>query len=228
MARLTEGGETVYTAGEVSDVVRREVSRLRPRVIKRRRPLFGCCNCFGIFFLLVVGGLGWGVWTLARTGVVTIPVVSTIAYHDPQPVQAVPDTLPSAATVALTGDRQVTITQETLTQLVRERFVGQSVNGITIQSAQVAITPDALELFLDLERPVNGVVTLGVVPTVQTDGQVHLNLQHAQLGLVSLPTGWAQWFIDRSLGTALNRSLGELPFPVTGIQLASGSLTLLF
>lgn len=143
-----------------------------------------CCLSLFVAILLVVGS---GAWLLARSGLVTVPSISTLAYHQPQPqmtVTTTPDTLTGLTkrleqqSAALAGGTiELAVSQEELSAAFRQKNP-----DVTVSFANKTIEwfgPYRLE-------QVTLYLTIQAEPTIDA-GRLRFVIRGAKIGQLPLP-----------------------------------------
>lgn len=201
----------------------------------RRRGCFNCRN-LGCFFLLLILVCIVGVFgIIAETGIVRIPVLSAALYNAPPPpirtieptgqasIEALLRAKSAALTVVATSQQpQVSISEQELTQLVREpRANGQ----VPVKQAQVTIEPTFVELYGLITLPNASdsvVIRIRLLPTTQPDV---MRLGDIRLGYVRVPTSIAKAIVRLATGIAVPDTISGAQFGIRGIVLDRGSAT---
>lgn len=216
---------------EASNIIEATPAPIPERVVVRRR--FSCWHCCGLFFLLGLLIIGWGINTVARTGLVTVPIISNWVFYPTVPSRIV--TVPVNAAVdnlsLITGPDQIitaTITEQELTQLLQQSL-GENKTGHSFQivTAQIAVRTDALELFVALKHP-DTTILLEAIPTVTTTGQLQLLSKAAFLGSLSLPPQIVSIALDRSFNQLLAKQFAAEPIVVVKTEMTEGALLITF
>lgn len=152
--------------------------------------LRGCCLFVLVILVLIAGTT---LWVVARSGLGTIPLVSGALYHVPTArvlIEPAPDQLDLLSERLETeaqdftgGDVELTLSQEELTALARQKISG----------ATVIVGGGTIEYFGPIEFPKFGkqiklYVTVVLTPVVE-DGRLHLALQKVKIGQLGIPAG---------------------------------------
>jgi len=216
---------------EISSAVESTPAPVTERVVVRRR--FGCLHCCGLFGLIFFLIIIWGVNTVARTGLVTVPLVSAWVFHPTAPSRVVT----AAANTSLDNFSLVPgpnntfttkITEQELTQLLRQSL-GRSdrKSSWQVNSAQIAVRADAVELSVSLNKP-NTTVLLEAIPIVTTTGQLQLISKSAFLGSLSLPPQIVSLALDRSFNQLLAKQFATEPIAMVRTEMIEGALLITF
>lgn len=197
---------------EKNEAVSKEVAAMKDEMVQtvkmsgNRKSKFAL-GCLIIFVLAVLAVLGLGAWTLAATGLVRVPVVSSWAYEVPAPAHAVEPGLPLDTKInddltaeinrrLIAGGGQIKnrtisldLPEESFTALFKSLIEQSGVEEISSKGAQIAVLPgQGLELFLPLaDNPQQSalIVWLRVVPDAQ--GLLDIKVDHIQLGAFDMP-----------------------------------------
>ncbi len=82
---------------EKGESVKEELNQMKGEVVKefrRKDSGHGKMTCSVLFFLFLFGFIGWILWIIASTGLVSIPLLSRFAYDIPVPVRIVTPGVP--------------------------------------------------------------------------------------------------------------------------------------
>lgn len=144
-----------------------------PRTPGRRR-----VSCGLLLLLAVVGFFLVATWLAAASGLVSIPLLSTLAFRSPAPLRQVEPGRPVPAEAALTLGRQavrsrlqerfdfgstsdapegepfvLTISENSLTASLRDELAGGAYRFLDADRVQAAVDTQGIELFLPFARP---------------------------------------------------------------------------
>lgn len=216
---------------EISSVGEPAPAPVTERVIVRRR--FGCLHCCGLFGLIFLLLIVWGVNTVARTGLVSVPFVSAWVFHPTTPSRIV--TAPgntSFDNFSLVPGPNNTftakITEQELTQLLRQSLgKSDSKSSWQINLAQIAVRADAVELFVSFNKP-NTTILMEAIPIVTTTGQLQLISKSAFLGSLSLPPQIVSLALDRSFNQLLAKQFAAEPIAMVRTELTEGAVAITF
>lgn len=224
MARVEKNAELEERLQDVKGDVVREIRR-RTRV---HRPWFTCC----LLLLAVLVGVGvWIAWTVAATGLVQVPVFSSLAYGMPSPLRPVTPGVPVETVLGETFTSTLTrrlyegggtlenrsidvhLSESSLTASVRTFLERAGIDWIDGSQAQIAIEPDAgVELFVPLR-----------VRDRQTSATLRFQLEAVDGNLVITPTQVAigsarvpRFLIAIFLKPLLEAELGKLNEAMVG------------
>lgn len=162
---------------------------------KARRGCWRNCCLFIVLLILAVGGTG--LWSIARSGLLTVPVLTKLAHREsPAPsrlvvtTQADADSLGQVLTEATAAmDRTTGVMEVRLTEAQLNAVLRSDKNP----NLNIAFMGDTAEWFnpLELEK-VTLYVTARVRPGAE-DGHLRLNLVGLQIGHLTIPTGFLNW-----------------------------------
>jgi len=192
-----------------------------------------------ILFAIV---FGFGTIVAAKTGLVTVPVVSSFVFQKPKPDHTVVAGSPIDAAVSMQVQEALgklltagpsngtastlTLSEQTLTATLREKLNGSTM--IDASSAQAAIVGSGVELFLPLKQ--NGgatAIVLDVTPSVE-NGSLHFTLTRFAVGSLSLPAWLTSWTLEATINLisqAITDVVGKYA-TVTGVTVENGAVNL--
>ncbi|MEK7620103.1 MAG: hypothetical protein AAB413_02610 [Patescibacteria group bacterium] len=181
--------------GEVVDEVKRSTRRSRPWL-----------TCSLILLAVLVGVLVWGLWTVAATGLVRIPVFTDLAYEIPAPTRPVTSGVPAQTVMSeafsstLTrrlyegggtlSNRSISVSLEesSITASLRSFLEEGDLDWIDASGAQVVVDPEVgVEIFVpllgsELETAVTLTFDLGV-----QEGNLVVTPRKIQVGNAQVP-----------------------------------------
>lgn len=166
-------------------------------------------SCLGIMGVILGVLFIGGAWVVAATGLVTVPVISSLAYRPVQPMhqvkagvsvaQTVQSTLPTLITkkYQATGGRQtvfdvsIQIPESALTRTIQDGLEKNAIEIIDTKGTQIAVGEgQMLELYVPIKRNGNTTPLLVTMHLVQDQGVFDLSIDHAVLGSMPLPAMW--------------------------------------
>jgi hypothetical protein len=200
MTRVEKQSSVKEQIHEMKGVVVDEVRKSQ----RRRRPWL---TCSVILLLLLSGFFVWLGWAVASTGLIEIPLLTSLAYDPPAPIRIVEPGSPietvaqEVFTSTLTSrlqsgsgellDRSMTLTlsESSLTATVQSLIEESGIGWIDSSLAQVVLDPSVgVELFAPLRNnPRGSAITLLADVGVQ-DGNVTITPTQAQIGDLTLPS----------------------------------------
>ncbi|MFA4845524.1 MAG: hypothetical protein WC654_03125 [Patescibacteria group bacterium] len=200
MTRIEKHASVTQQLEEMEEKVVRQVRGNQ----RRKRPMLAC-SLFILF--LVVSFFVWIGWVIAATGLVSIPLLTQIAYETPAPIRVVEPGVPvevfvdeqlkSALTTRLQSgsgeiqDRSVTLTisEESFTATLRSLIDELGVAFLDGSGAQLALDPNSgIELFVPiLNNPRASAIVVSLDVGV-TDGNVSITPARLRVGSAGLPT----------------------------------------
>ncbi len=219
---------------------------------KRKDKTRGRCSCMLIVLLGMGLFAGFIAWQMAATGLVSIPIFSSLAFHDAKPVRVVEAGIPAeqlsqsvfTSTLAKrlqTGDGTLTdrsialaLPESSLTASIQRQLKNMGENMIDVAHAQMVVLQNqTLEFFLPIRFGQKTTALLIRFSLVARGGLFDLNLLDVKLGSLRIPTmliaSFIQPFVNREL-TTLNQALSTYMRVDTittqnGILNASGTFT---
>ncbi len=177
-------------------------------------------------FILVVSVCLAAAWFVAATGLVRIPVLSSLAYEKPEPTRVVEPGVPIEDLVKAEFEIQLTerfeqgmplFDDQALTFRVPESSVTSSLRSgmeeagveppLDVSSSQVVISAeDGFELYLPIkDNPQETAVKVVAKPYLD-EGQLKLEIIDMRLGSASIPN----WFITSIVGPIVQREIKEV------------------
>lgn len=207
------------------------------RAGERRRRIAGCLVKLFVDLLIIGIPLYLLAMLLAKTGFVSIPLLTDWYYRPPMPVRVVqPLAGTSAEDVLRVAAARVKLDtaanrlafglkESELTTLVKAG-VDSAALPFPITNVQIAVDPDRLEFFAVTPKDGRNVpIVANIVPSV-IDGQLRMKLESVRLGALELPqmvSGAFAALIDRSLGDALTAGLASIG-QLKAVKLETGEL----
>lgn len=181
--------------GEVVDEVKRRTRRSRPWL-----------TCSLILLVVLVGVCVWGLWTVAATGLVRVPVFTDLAYEIPEPTRPVTPGVPAetimseAFTSTLTrrlyegggtlSNRSISVEIEetSLTASWRSFLEEGDFDWIDASGAQVVVDPEVgVELFVPLLSSDLGTAATLTFDLRAQDGNLVVTPTKIQVGKAKIP-----------------------------------------
>jgi len=203
------------------------------RKVHRRKKMLRWGGCL-ILIAIVGGGLFFaGAWAVAASGLYKVPLISSWAFHPPEPLHEVRieenaeeisvlermrTEINELISTKYPGQLQVSEANVIINEDLLTTFLMQNISvaaehaGAEIIKSQIAIEPAGMEIFVHMihsERQVY--LSVVVIPEV-VDNDISLDIKSARLGNLPLPT-WAAGF---ALETFLGSALSVLQVPVVG------------
>ena len=216
---------------------------------KKTRKRFSCCGILFIAFILFVGFI---VWEIAATGLVNVPVVSSMAFSESVPVRVVKAGIPaeqlseSEFKKVLIGrvqagggtlfDRSITLglPESSLTATLQNTLKQYPNTNIDASHAQIVVLPNQeLELFIPLQVDGRRMALVAHVSLVADKGLFDLKLLNVRLGSFQAPSmlvaALVQPFVNQQLAS-LNQALSSYMhvdslITQDGVLTASGTFT---
>jgi hypothetical protein len=209
---------------------------------ERRRRMFSCFGCLTIQIAIILIPVAWAATVIARSGLAEVPMLTSRLYKPAEPSRVVTpiagsnaEQIMSAAAArakynAGTGAVTLELKETELTAMVNSALAGQQEQlPIPVKSAQTAVMPEGLELFLVLPRDDRDVgVRLLLGLAVSDQGELEVTLKEGQIGGQTLPEAFGQLVssvLGPVLGDALTSGMGEAG-KITAIETREGVLAI--
>lgn len=224
----------------IREEVRAELSQER-----RSRRLKGC-GCALLAFVVLIGApLGFTLWIIAKSGFADIPVLTGLVYRPPAPVrQVAPLVGTDASTIAkslaatakpglVSGTAEIAISEQELTTFLVSAVQSGDLPQLPlvgkITSAQAAIDPDFIEIYLSAALPSGQPepIIIRVRPVV-VSGQLNFRVQEAVIGSFPLPAAIFEPLLNKAAASAMARMSGTAGTVLSDIRLDQGRMTLVF
>ena len=185
-------------------------------------------GCFGLVLLVILFLLGGSTWCLAASGLVTVPVVSNLAYEPPQSLHQVEagspldvyvteffsslitDRLQSGAGTLADRSLDLSLPESSITASLRTLAQENSIDWIKAEEIQVAIEKESgVEIFIPLaNQENNNAVRLLFEPGVD-QGLLVLNQVKVSVGSFTFPSRLTNLMVKPLSEQGLN-SLNQL------------------
>jgi len=204
---------------------------------ERRKKLLSCAGCLALELLAVAAPLLISAVLIAKTGLVTIPILTNWLYAPSQPVRQI--TRIAGSTGEQIGRAEalkakydpvlqlldISFTEAELTTLVQGSLDAAGGNlPFSVSNSQIAVEPGHLEFFGLLDRPDRKVtVRAEIEPSVQ-NGQLKIKVTGLRIGALGIPDSLSGLFsslLERVLGDALTSAMAELG-QLNSIELEKG------
>lgn len=222
----------IDTTEEIVGSLQREVSSLKKQVETERRHRFRKLyfKLGAVALAIAVVFIGGG-YALARTGVHTFRLFRWVPYEQPAPLRFVEPRAVDAAKLLSSvrplqkRDVSIALSEEELTGVLRQALIVDAERPYFSQ-IQMVVTPDEVEVFGELVRPMRGYVTVGMVPRAH-DGEISLQVHRLRFGQLPLPSGAANGIIQITAEKTLNtlfHQLGRLG-TLSSVELRDRSMT---
>ncbi len=209
-----------------------QVNKKSDRRGRRRRFWLGPRSCLGQFmFVLILIALGLGI-AVARTGLVTIPILTPLFYHPVEPTRKIQLNRAELHNIGPTlseileqyrseGRLDLPLSEENLTKLLQVALVERE--QPTLQDIQAVIEPDGIEVSGQLHsRRYPYHFDMTVWPTVKK-GKITFSVRRAHLERVPLPASLGNAIVHNYLAASentVNRAMSQY-LEVSNIQLSS-------
>ena len=219
MVRIDKQAEIEKRLGEVKDEVSTEMRRR-----SRRRPWLTCSL---LALCALVAACVWIAWTVAATGLLHVPVFTSLAYEPPAPIREVTPGVPVATvlretfTSTLTRrlyqgggnliDRsiEVHVSEASLTASLRTFLEEANFEWIDVSQAQIVVEPEAgMEVFIPFSSdfsPLHSAITLQGDLSVTQEGHLVVTPAQVVVGRARIPQVLIGLFINPFLEAELAR-----------------------
>lgn len=206
---------------------------------ERKKKRLHCLGC-GVIWLLVIGlPLLWLGVSVAKTGLVKVPVLTARYFKPSEPVRPIAplagstseDVMHSIAASAKLdrqkGEVSFALKETQLTTLIAEGFssAGDSL-PFPINQAQTAVEPDRIEFFATTPRDGREVTLKADVMPQVVAGRLKVSINHVRIGALELPNlleYLASSILSGIISDALNRSVSAIG-QLTAVSLEAGAL----
>ncbi|MBI5793672.1 hypothetical protein HZA87_01105 [Candidatus Uhrbacteria bacterium] len=240
MTRVEKNASVREKLEEMKGSVVREVREHN----RKRRPMLTCSL---VFLFLVACFFSWMAWVVASTGLVYIPLFTTLAYDKPEPIHAVEpgipvdvfvkDSLTEEVTKRLQSgsgelkDRAFTLTlsEASLTASIRSLIEESGLTFLDGSEAQVALDgQDGAELFVPLSKNTQASAISLMIDVGAKDGKISIAPTRLRVGSLSIP----HFILVNLLDPFLKQELAKLNDALIGyarlnsIVVAQGAVTL--
>lgn len=193
------------------------------------------CSCIFFSVLLVVAGyIGWSV---AATGLVQVPVLSSVAFHEPTPEHKVEpakgdlDALLASQLVGISSGKDVTLTipESMLTKMVQSVPI---VKGVPLDLARSQIAAFSVEDGGEIEffaqwknKPT--ALTARFRPEMQ-NGKLRLVLTRLHVGNWRVPGAVVRLILSRAVNLGVDSLMKDLSrsATITAVEVGEGTLKL--
>ncbi|MFA6533555.1 MAG: hypothetical protein WCT37_00105 [Patescibacteria group bacterium] len=215
-----------YGGADLREPIKAEAPAWRPeQKAIRHRSFFSCFNCLGIavlFFAVVVGGAAV---VAARTGLVSLPVLTALVYQPPEPIHWVKNNAPRPLPNLTAPASRLVLDEASLTKSLQgsvQEF-NLSQERLQIRLAQVAIEPDNLEIFAQFSRPAGGYLSFELAPRL-ANGKLIFIVKKIKLGQLGLPRWLGGIALEQLLNSQLDELLAGSPMVFKAVALETGRL----
>ena len=161
----------------------------------------GLWSCAAILVAIIFSFLAIGAWMAAATGIVSVPLFSSLAYRAPAPSHAVApgpsfeEYLRASAGAGSLAD----IPEGTLTTIVRDALATNGQTWLDDHGAQAARADGGVELYLPLRDNAQGTAIVALVDVSEADGKLSVSIRHASIGSLGVPS----WLVSLVLSPAI-------------------------
>lgn len=245
MARVEAESNNDFDKKELRREVKQEIKKelFRSEIKGKFRKFFRKIGCLLFVLLILLGLVTVGAASLAKTGLVEIPVISKIFYQQPEPSRAVPvnksvgeittDLGWRAAKEALSSQSPelvIPVTEGELTVLARKSFASSSLlrSRLNADTLQLAVNPGEVEFFSQLFWPRQTHLTVGFLPSVE-ENKIKIKLTRWHLGSLKMPLSLGNWFLNKFLSGRFDQMLSPIleKVELTEIRTGQGEITII-
>lgn len=210
---------------------------------RKRKPWLAC----GVLMLLAVcGTILWFLWNIAATGLVSVPVLSALAYKSPVPTRVVEPSISAGVYMEewfathvtqqlvqgggqlLDREFSLELREGSLTTSARDLVAHSQVDFIGSEVQVVVLEENEMELFVPLTWNDQDSVVFAKVELAADQGALSVQPTHIQVGSLRLPNFIVATFIVPNLERELrdiNTQLGDYA-QISEVQTTDGSLQL--
>lgn len=242
MARV----EKYKEADKVDEVEKGRERGRRDETYRKSKPWL-TCSLVGL--VVVLGVLVWGVWIVAATGLVRVPVFTDLAYEEPQPTREVSSGVPVETVLqeTFTSTRtrrlyegsgalqnrsiEAVVSEESLTASIRTLAEESDFTWLNASDIQIVIDPEVgMEVFTPLDASVSELHTAIITRfhVQANDGVIEVTPTSVMVGDLNLPKFVVATFLKPILG----RELAKMNQLVVGyariseIEIGSGQVAI--
>lgn len=230
--------------------VKEELAQMKGEVVKEIRKTDqkrgkGMCSLF--FFLVVIGLIGWMLWCVAATGLVSLSFLTSLAYRDPEPSRQVLPGVPvetvvretaqstltrrlqQGAGVLTDASMQVGLDESSLTSTLQTTLEEMGAGVFHVSESQIVIRETGvMEVFLPLRDRAKQTALLADVRVSAVQGQLDVHVERMRLGSYKFPTMLTEFvaatFVKPQM-TKMNAEMGQYA-SVQDIHYREGSVAL--
>src|SRR3989339_660555 len=232
---------------EKNQLVMEEVKEMKGELMDaaKRKPRRGWRTWVSLIVLFVLVVLiGMALWTVAATGLVTIPVISKLAYQTPSPTYVVREGIPfetllqqqiAAETVrrAYAGDAAasneffISIPENTLTTELRDHLETSGQTFADQDGAQIVVLGESgIELFLPLRDNAQETALVVRLTLSVTEGMLRATAEDVRLGSWQMGSWLREGLINPALDGMLDASMRQIEgtASITSVRADNGSI----
>ena len=203
---------------EVKQELKKTKKQLSAEIKRETKKGHPVLTCLIVLVLAVVLVVGWAGSVVAKTGLVEVPVLTSMFYSVPEPVREVvpSQTFEEAMSDQLTElineriqdiggadiDRSLSLDleEDVLTASLQVLLANQDKYFETTEIQLAVVAPDQVELFMPLaDSELDSALTVSLVPLIDQEGMLDLSIQSLRVGNQKLPN----WIV----GLVMNRPL---------------------
>lgn len=214
VARIEKHQETEQEIAGMKHEVLDAVSKSN----RKPHPRLACCGVLVAFFVV---GLGVVAWLTAATGLVHVPVVSSLAYERPVPVTEVRAGVPAETSVvtqlamsALSGGNtiELSLSEESLTASFRTLVEEAGISFIRTEDVQVAVVEGkGLELFFPVRNNEQGTAVRAILQVGTRADGFTATVTDVRFGSLPIPSWLIAASVDALVSGVLTRMNQSIP-----------------
>jgi hypothetical protein len=195
----------------------------------------GCLLVFVVFFVLI--GIGAGI-TLAKIGIVDIPILSKAVYRPAQPSRKVATLNKDVVIEEILQEKiaplklkqsttKITLSEAEATSLLSSQISNIKSDEVSIKSAQIVFLDDAIEVFVEISEPKESVAKIIIEPHL-SNGEIDIKIRDIEIGGFNLPS----FIPNLAISTLLEQKISELEkelskSPIKEIQIVDGEISII-
>ena len=195
-------------------------------------------SCALVLLVAVLLGAFWAAWAVASTGLVSVPVLTGLAYHKPEPSVSVEPGVPFEAFLSARllepgknpdDSFSLSIPESTLTASVRDALSSSGQTIFDDRKAQASVTAArGVELYLPLQGNARETAAVVRLRVSAKDGALVVSVEDASVG------SWAVWgviqsaILEPAVSAGLeraNQSVADAGVSLTDVSEQDGFLT---
>jgi hypothetical protein len=185
---------------------------------RKPHPRLACCGMLMVFFVV---GIGVCAWLAAATGLVRVPLVSSLAYERPVPVTEVRAGVPvettivtqlSASALSDTDTIDIVLSEESLTASFRTMVEEAGVSFVRTEDVQVAVVEGrGLELFFPLRNNEQETAVRAILQIGTGSNRLSATVIDVRFGTLPLPSWLIAASVDALVSGVLTRMNESVP-----------------
>ena len=197
--------------------------------------VFSFKGCFLIFIIIfVLFGIGAGI-TIAKTGLLDIPILSKAIYKPTEPTREIITSQnvdvkkiissKSSSLKSAESTIKITFSEIEATSLLRSQLLDMQDDEFSIDNAQIVFLDDAIEVFAEISDPREAVVKIVIEPHI-ANGELDVKIRDIDIGGLDLPS----FIPNLVISTLLEGKLAEAEkilseSPIKEVQIIDGEMS---